>query len=339
MWMQTRLLFALAMLVMAIEGQAQGVLPDTMNYQGTLLDSAGDPVADGDYDVEFRIFSQATGGTAVWGPHEFDGTAGTGHSAMVSTIDGRYNVVLGPVDSSSRSIVSVFNGSVAGSDTRYVEVTVGGTTILPRQRILSAPYALASLGMVPIGSIVAHHPDINGAAGISALRDAGFALCDGTTAAAQGIEDAAITGTLPDLNVGDGTGRFLRGTTGSTGELQDDQLQGHIHSLPDHSHTATAMPHTHTYSVAGHTHTITTGEGDGGSRDKASDGDSSGGQHTAETEGAETGVSLNTTTSNVTIGTSSIAIGDPAAESDGTPRFGAETRPKSTTVLWIIRVR
>ncbi|MCA9424308.1 MAG: hypothetical protein KC994_04510 [Candidatus Omnitrophica bacterium] len=336
----TRLALSVVVLTVAVELHAQGLIPSTINYQGSLLDSAGNPVADATYDVEFRIYAQPTGGTEIWGPMEFDGVGGTGHDAKVATINGRYNVILGPVDTASRQISDIFDGTSSSNDARYVQVTYEGTVILPRQRILSAPYALATLGMVPIGSIIAHHADLSGAAGLTALRNSGFALCDGTTAASQGVENPIITGALPNLNVGNGTGRFLRGTTGTTGALQDDQFQGHHHSSPAHGHTTSAEPHTHTWSQSSHRHSITTGEGDGDPRNKVADGDKNGKpDHTAETEGAQANISINNTAVSITVQPASVNVGDPIQGNNGSLGVGNETRPKSTTILWIMRVR
>ena len=75
-------------------------------------------------------------------------------------------------------------------------------------------------GVIPIGSIIAHYIDIEGAADLNHIREAGFALCDGSTAESQGILEPTITAALPNLN---GEGRYLRGANpGDTGNLQDD---------------------------------------------------------------------------------------------------------------------
>ena len=73
---------------------------------------------------------------------------------------------------------------------------------------------LKALGMVPIGSIIAHHLNIANADDLANIRAAGFALCDGTTPVSQGIQSSVITAATPNLNeeVYDGArGRYLRG--------------------------------------------------------------------------------------------------------------------------------
>ena len=118
---------------------AQSV-PQLINYQGMLTDATGQPLATQEYNISFNIYITSTGGTAVWGPQIFDGSAGTGHGAKVPVVQGHFNVILGQVDTNNRSISEAFV-----SEETYLEITVnGGSPITPRQRILSAPYAINS---------------------------------------------------------------------------------------------------------------------------------------------------------------------------------------------------
>lgn len=320
---------------------AQGWVPDSVDYQGRLVDTQGDPVDNGNYEMEFTIYDQNTGGSPIWGPIVFDGQAITGHRPQVPVVDGNYDVALGPEDTTSRRLSAAFNGTQTDNGSRFLEIKVEGEAIGSRQQLLSTPFSYAAGGMIPIGGIIAHHLSLPGAASLAALRQAGFALCDGDTAAGQGITDAVITGTLPNLNVGDGNGRFLRGTTDATGATQDDQIQGHSHEVPGHTHPATSHPHFHSTTTGSHSHSITTGEGDGGDRDLAADGDTGGGTHIAVTDSAAAEITaLGETTITVNINDASLSIGDPTTDGvNGTPRIGNETRPKSMTIAWIIRVR
>jgi len=97
-----------------------------MNYQGRLTDGAGGPVPDTQYSITFDIFDSATGTNKKWGPQVIP----------ADTVQGRFNVILGPTDTASRSIVSAFDGG-----TRYLQITFQGNPILPRQQILNAPTA------------------------------------------------------------------------------------------------------------------------------------------------------------------------------------------------------
>jgi hypothetical protein len=111
-----------------------------MNYQGRLVNSNGVPLANGDYELTFRIYDAPTGGSNIWGPQIFDGVAGVGHGAKVPVVGGYFNVVLGPMDTNNRAIPNAFNQA-----TRYLEIKVGSDSpISPRQQILTTPFAFTA---------------------------------------------------------------------------------------------------------------------------------------------------------------------------------------------------
>ena len=117
--------------------------PEFMTYQGFLVDANGQPLAPSNpanYPVIFRIYDQATGGAKLWAEQQ------------IVTIDkGNFSVLLGEgteVSGEARPPLStVFGGSglAANASDRYlgVTVTISGTPteILPRLRLLPAPYA------------------------------------------------------------------------------------------------------------------------------------------------------------------------------------------------------
>lgn len=104
--------------------------PPYLNYQGTINDAAGTPITNQGQALEFNVWDAPTGGNLVWGP--FNVTA--------PVLNGRFNVILGPTDTTSRRLDTAFSGS----DERYLAVTVGASTITPRQRFLSNPYAYSA---------------------------------------------------------------------------------------------------------------------------------------------------------------------------------------------------
>jgi len=115
-------------------------VPPMINYQGRLVDSNGVPLATGDYELTFNIYDAASAGSNIWGPQVLDGQPGAGHGAKVPVVQGYFNSILGPSDTAGRAIGDAFNGA-----TRYLEIRVGtNPPILPRQQILTAPYAFAS---------------------------------------------------------------------------------------------------------------------------------------------------------------------------------------------------
>lgn len=98
------------------------------SYQGRLTDGAG--AANGTYQMQFSLFSLSTGGSQI-------GTTITNNS--VAVLNGTFTV---PLDFTATLFA-------AGAD-RWLEIAVkkpadpGFTTLSPRQRITSAPYAVRS---------------------------------------------------------------------------------------------------------------------------------------------------------------------------------------------------
>lgn len=148
-------------------------VPMTMNYQGYLANpSTGAAYTDGIYDIQCRLYTAASGGTAIWGAQ---------YSVYVK--DGYFNIMLG--DSSSTSVDSTVSGSGSTTygkdylwkallDTSYNSLYLGVTPlqnashatlaspseISPRQQLLTGPYAFraqsakyadASLGNFSVG--------------------------------------------------------------------------------------------------------------------------------------------------------------------------------------------
>ncbi len=128
-------------LTLAAAGLASAqAVPALINYQGKLTDASGIALPTGDYTLTLKVYDSPTNGVLVWGPQVFDGSVAIGHGAVVPVVQGHFNVMLGPVDVDGDSILTAFSGA-----TRYLEVTVGaGSPILPRQQILSAPYAVTA---------------------------------------------------------------------------------------------------------------------------------------------------------------------------------------------------
>ncbi len=128
-------LFALA----AGSLHAQSMVPAAMNYQGMLTDANGDPVANAapeNRNIEFRIYSQATGGTPLWG-----------EAQTVTVYKGQFSVVLGNgtavggAPSGPASFAAVF-ANATSADLYFGITPQGGAEFAPRQKLLSSAYAL-----------------------------------------------------------------------------------------------------------------------------------------------------------------------------------------------------
>jgi len=120
----------------------QPSIPQLINYQGKLTDNAGNP-QNGNFDMTFKIYNAAIGGTEYWNETQ------TG----VTVTNGLFNVILG-------SVTLITNFPLGPNC--YLEITVNGQLISPRQRIVSNGYSYyadeadnaAALGGIPASNYV-----------------------------------------------------------------------------------------------------------------------------------------------------------------------------------------
>ena len=104
---------------------APGPSATTVNYQGRLANPDGTPVDDDDYGMTFALYDADGAGNLVWGPES--------HTA-VPVSDGLFSVGLGS-QTSGGIPATTWNGD------RYLEITVDGETLSPREKIRSVPVA------------------------------------------------------------------------------------------------------------------------------------------------------------------------------------------------------
>ncbi|MEO0007339.1 MAG: hypothetical protein RJA20_1535, partial [Bacteroidota bacterium] len=98
-----------------------------LSMQGTIRNSTGSAVPDGAYSITFKLYSVETGGTPVW----------TETQDNIKVVGGVYSALLG----ASNPLTAAFNVPY------YVGVSVdGGSELIPRFRLTSAPYAMALIG-------------------------------------------------------------------------------------------------------------------------------------------------------------------------------------------------
>jgi hypothetical protein len=114
---------------------APGPSATTINYQGRLSDSDGIPL-DGTYGMTFALYDALTDGNLIWGPEAY---------TAVEVSDGLFSVGLGSRTSGGIP-TTTWNGD------RYLEITVAGETLEPRELIRSVPIAGTAL-TVPDGAI------------------------------------------------------------------------------------------------------------------------------------------------------------------------------------------
>ncbi|MEP0842569.1 MAG: tail fiber domain-containing protein [Phycisphaerae bacterium] len=102
-----------------------------VTYQG-LLKGSGAP-AEGPHDMVFRLYNAVSGGNQIGPTLIFDGSHG--NPPPVQVTGGLFSVQLD------------FGALAYNGEDRWLEITVEGTTLAPRQRLTAAPYALALPGL------------------------------------------------------------------------------------------------------------------------------------------------------------------------------------------------
>lgn len=138
-------LFVSSFMILTHQANAAQTVPYKVNYQGRLTNAAGSPMADGQYNMTFRLYSVLSGGAATW-------TETRETTNRVTITNGQFAVQLGAV--------SALTPAMFSSQPLYLEVelptpasatcstascgvyTEGAMT--PRQALASSPYAMNS---------------------------------------------------------------------------------------------------------------------------------------------------------------------------------------------------
>jgi hypothetical protein len=163
--------------LIAASAMVQADVPSQINFQGRLTDSWGNPVADGDYSMNFAIYDVPIGGTVMWG-----------ESQTVSLVDGIYQVALGL----NPFPANLFDGIL------YLEVEINGETLRPRQRLRSTPFAIKAAKADAV---------VDGAITTSMIADAAVTttkIVDGSLTAADLQDGSALAEILDDDGSGSG---------------------------------------------------------------------------------------------------------------------------------------
>jgi len=133
------LIAAFALSVAAQEANAASGINKSINYQGKLMDSAGNSVSDGIYNIKFTLYDAGTGGTQLWSASTTNGLpGGTPALTAVQVTNGLFSILLGDQDLGHVTIPEeIFN-----NDNVYLGVTIeSDTEMLPRKRLSAVPYA------------------------------------------------------------------------------------------------------------------------------------------------------------------------------------------------------
>jgi hypothetical protein len=126
----------LAVCGLLVSTLAYAQVPQTISYQGLLTTSSGTPIADGNYNLTFSLYTVPTGGTPVW----------TETQSSVPVSKGTFSVVLGST--------TPFTG-VDFAQQLYLGVTKDSDPeFSPRSALTSAPSAFVANAVKGNGNVV-----------------------------------------------------------------------------------------------------------------------------------------------------------------------------------------
>ena len=92
LWLMSVILMGIATVVFTTSVSAVDTVPTKMNFQGRLTDTAGNIKANGSYNMRFKLFTGASGGTSVWSEDRLvSATQG------VQVTNGTFSIQLGSV--------------------------------------------------------------------------------------------------------------------------------------------------------------------------------------------------------------------------------------------------
>jgi len=175
--------------------------PSTMNFQGRLTDNSGTARADGQYNMQFRIFSASTGGTALW-------TETRQTTSRVQLTNGLFSTQLGEVTPLPASVFNATN--------LYFEITMANPATATCSTASCATWEAA---MTPRNKLATSAYAFNSST-LNGKFDTDFAAATGS---ANYIQNQSATPQAASFNVS-GTGRVggaftAAGTASVTGAL------------------------------------------------------------------------------------------------------------------------
>lgn len=148
------LLVACLLFAAIFKGETAYAAPGKINYQGRLANAAGVNMADGQYNMKFRIYSVSSGGTALW-------TEVRETTNRVTVANGQFNVQLGAVTAIPDSVfaadatffeVELPTPATATCSTASCGVYTEGA-MTPRQPVSSSAYALQANNANTVGGV------------------------------------------------------------------------------------------------------------------------------------------------------------------------------------------
>jgi hypothetical protein len=107
--------------------QIYAISPAEISYQGKLADGAG-PVTQNGVSMVFGVYDVESGGSPLYT-----------YARSVDVVNGIFNVNIGAAGGTS---VNNLGTAIQGGVNRWLQVTVAGTPLLPRQKLAASPYAI-----------------------------------------------------------------------------------------------------------------------------------------------------------------------------------------------------
>lgn len=104
-------------------------VPHLIGYQGQLRDAANQPLGGPVGALQFDLFETPGGGGVLWSEV---------HHNVALDADGRFSVLIGSINTSGLAALLAANPSL------WLQITVDGNVLSPRQPLASAPYALSA---------------------------------------------------------------------------------------------------------------------------------------------------------------------------------------------------
>ncbi|MDI6827684.1 MAG: hypothetical protein QME62_04265, partial [Armatimonadota bacterium] len=169
---------------------AAQTIPNSISYQGKLTDSAGQIVPDGDYQIQFKLYSTPSGGTPFW----------TSSQKTIRTSGGVFSTEIEPITPAD----------ITNHTDIWLEIVVGdpGIALSPRIKLHSTPFSIRA------GELVLPY------SGSTSTADAVLSITNSGTGSAAQFSVSDPSNSSPALSVStSGTGpaaRFI-GTAEMTG--------------------------------------------------------------------------------------------------------------------------
>lgn len=214
------------------QGSVEGAPSSTLNFQARLLGSSGAIVPDGYYNVQFKLYNAASGGSALWTETRYDTNGATaGNDFRLQVRSGYLSVYLGDTTAGGTAFPAM-----NWNEAHWLTLNIGGATqtaspvwdgeMNPRIKLTAVPYAfqaseLAQSDTTNRGTLkfstIATNPQIT-------LPDASGEVCLDTGNCPYGSGDILNGGQAGPITVGtnDNTSFFLESNGANRIEIQGD---------------------------------------------------------------------------------------------------------------------